>query len=482
MPYRDLRDFIGRLRSEGELAEISADVDWRYEIGGIVRKNLDLKGPALLFRRIRDFSTPLFACGVSTYSRVALALGLPKNSALREIVSEFRKRIRNPIPFEILDRGPCKENIVHEDSVDILKFPVPLWQKHDGGRYLGTWHGVVTKDPETGWTNVGMYRVMVHDRKTLGILIARDQHIGLHYQKYRQMTRPMPIAVVIGMDPVLPLTFLSPLPAQKSEYDYAGGLREEAAELVRCETVDLEVPSSAEIIIEGEVPPDERKVEGPFGEWMGHYGGKPGPRPIIHVRCVTHRNDPVFRGTLEGKPVNEDHVCTSVALSALAHAFLEDTLSIPGIRGVHFPAVSAGWGMAVVSLNQKYPAHSRTIAHALLGSKMGSFVKNVIIVDDDIDPFSLDEVWWALVARLQASRGITILQRGKTAFMDPSQIPELQGFGDNMIVEAVKPYEWKSRAEWAGERFPPVASPDKELMKAVEKRWAEFKINTSCSE
>jgi len=476
MPFKDLREFIERLRLEGELAEISTEVDWRYEIGGIVRKNLDLKGPALLFKKIKDYATPLFTCGVSTYARVSLALDLPPHEPLEGIISEFRKRIKKPIKPQKVMIGPCKENIFAGDDVDLLRFPVPLWQTGDGGRYIGTWHGVITKDPETGWTNAGMYRIMIHDEKTLGILIARDQHIGLHYEKYRKMKKAMPVAIVIGMDPLLPLTFLTPLPAQMDEYDVAGGLSGEAVDLVKCETNDLEVPARSEIVIEGEIPSDERRMEGPFGEWTGHYGGKLGPRPVIRVQCITHRNAPIFRGGLEGKPVNEDHICTSVALSALTHNLLAETLSIPGIRGVHFPAASGGWGMAIVSVNQRYPAHSRTIAHALLGSKMGAFLKNVIVVDEDIDPFHLDEVWWAMFSRLQASRGVTILKRGKTAFMDPSQIPELQGFGDTLIIEAVKPYEWQPRPEWGNKRFPPTAFPSQEVMEHVEKRWKELGI------
>lgn len=477
MIYKDLREFVEKLKLEGELAEISAEVDWRYEIGGIVRKNLDLKGPALLFEKIKDYHIPFFTCGVSTYPRLSLALGLSGHKTLEEIISEFRKRIKKPVKPQKVVTGPCKENILKRDEVDLLSFPVPLWQERDGGRYIGTWHGVVTRDPETRWTNVGMYRTMVHDKKTLGILLARDQHIGLHYEKYRRMKTPMPVAIVIGMDPVLPITFLSPLPAEMNEYDFAGGLRGEPVHLVNCETADLEVPATAEIVIEGEISLEERKIEGPFGEWMGHYGGRPSPRPVIHVNCVTHRTNPIFRGTLEGKPVNEDHICTSVALSALAHNFLTETLGIPGIRGVHFPAVSGGWGLAIVSLNQRYPAHSRTVAHALLGSKTGAFLKNVIVVDEDIDPFHLDEIWWAMVSRLQASRGITILKRGKTAFMDPSQLPELQGFGDTLMIEAVKPYEWQPRPEWENKRFPPVAYPSKEIMENVEKRWNELSIS-----
>lgn len=476
MPFKDLRDYIGLLRSQGELAEVDAEVDWRYELGAIVRKNLDLKGPALLFKRIKGYGTPLFTCGLSTYGRLAGALGLSRGSSLEEVVREVAKRLRTPLPAETVAAGPCKEVIVEPGALDVLKFPVPLWQSRDGGRYLGTWHGVVTRDPETRWLNAGMYRVMVHDKTRLGILLARDQHIGHHFLKYRKMKRSMPVAIVLGTEPVLPLSFLTPLPPQVDEYEYAGALRGAPVQLVHCETVDLEVPATAEIVIEGEIRPDEKEVEGPFGEWMGHYGGDAGPRPVIRVQCITHRRDPIFQGALEGKPINEDHICTSVLLSALAHNTLVETLGIQGIRGVHFPAAAGAWGIAILSLTQRYPGHARTAAHALFAAKAGAFVKTVIVVDEDIDPFDLNQVWWAMTARLQASRGVSILTRGKGAFMDPSQLPEMRGFTDTMIVEAVKPYEWLPRPEWGGERFPPVACPDKGVMESVEKRWQELGI------
>ena len=478
MAYRDLREFIDLLRSQGELAEVNAQVDWRYELGGVVRKNLDLRGPALLFNRIKGYSTPLYTCGMSTYGRLAMAIGLPADSRLEQIVKEVARRLGKPVPAAKVETGPCKEVILEPEQSDVLKFPVPLWQSRDGGRYLGTWHGVVTRDPETGWLNAGMYRLMVHDKTRLGILLARDQHIGHHFLKYRKMKRPMPVAIVIGTDPALPLSFLTPLPPQVDEYDHAGGLRGAPVQLVRCETADLQVPATAEIVIEGEIGLNEKEVEGPFGEWMGHYGGDAGPRPVIRVNCITHRRDPIFRGTLEGKPINEDHICTSVLLSALAHNTLVETVGIQGIRGVHFPAAAGGWGMAILSLNQRYPGHAQTAAHALFASKAGAFVKTVLVVDEDIDPFDPDQLWWAMTARLQASRGVSILTRGKGAFMDPSQAPEQRGFTDTMIVEAVKPYEWKPRAEWGGERFPPVACPDRSVMESVEKRWAELGIPT----
>ena len=314
------------------------------------------------------------------------------------------ERLRKPIEPETVAMGPCKEVILADEGADVLQLPVPLWQALDGGRYIGTWHGVVTRDPDTGWLNAGMYRTMVHDSRRLGILLARDQHIGQHFQKYRRMKKAMPVAIVIGTDPVLPLSYLAPLPVQKDEYAFAGGLRGEPVKLVRCETADLQVPATAEIVIEGEIRPDERQDEGPFGEWMGHYGGEAGPRPVIRVSCITHRHDPVFRGTLEGRPVNEDHVCTSIMLSALAYDFLTETLGITGVRGVHFPAAAGGWGMAIISLDQGYPGHARTAAHALFAGKAGAFVKTVLVVDEDIDPFDLDQVW---VGHDSASAGVS---------------------------------------------------------------------------
>jgi len=156
MPFKDLRDYIDLLRSQGELAEVNAEVDWRYELGGVVRKNLDIKGPALLFNRIKGYRTPLFTCGMSTYERLAVALGMPQKIRLEDLVKEVAGRLRRPLPAEIVSSGPCKEVIIETEESDVLKFPVPLWQSKDGGRYLGTWHGVVTRDPETRWLNAGM--------------------------------------------------------------------------------------------------------------------------------------------------------------------------------------------------------------------------------------------------------------------------------------------------------------------------------------
>jgi 4-hydroxy-3-polyprenylbenzoate decarboxylase len=321
-----------------------------------------------------------------------------------------------------------------------------------------------------------MYRMMIHDQRTLGVLLAYDQHIGMHYLKYKNLKKPMPAAVAVGMDPSIPIAAATPFGKGVNEFDMAGALRKKAVDLVKCETSDLLVPSSSEIVVEGEIPLSERILEGPFGEWVGHYGGRSRPRPIFRIKCITFRGNPIYRGTLEGKPINEDHICTSVSLSALIKNFLTDVCGFQGIRGVHFPACAGGWGMVIVSIRQHYPGHSRSVAHAILGSKMGAFTKNIIVVDDDIDPFNLEDVWWALVTRLQATRGINILPRGKTAVLDPSQSDEMRGFTDTIIIEAVKPYEWKPRKEWRNERFPPIAYPSETIMKKVEENWERYRI------
>jgi UbiD family decarboxylase len=476
MPFNDLRGFIDHLEKEDELAIVNTEVDWKREIQGIVRKTFDSQGPALLFKNVKDHNSPLFVGGTATYDRFAVALRLHKKTELVDLIMAFASKIRTSIKSEVITSGPCKENIIKNDNIDITKFPVPLWNDMDGGRYFGTWHALVTKDPETDWINAGMYRMMIHDKNTLGVLLANDQHIGMHYRKYRDMNKAMPAAVVVGMDPVVPIAAATPFAAGVCEYDMAGALRGSPLELVKCETSDLLVPATAEIVVEGEIPPNERRMEGPFGEWMGHYGGNPRPRPVFNIKCITFRNNPIYQGTMEGKPVNEDHICTSVSLSALTTNFLTDVCGITGIRGVYFPASAGGWGMAVISLKQHYPGHSRVAVHALLGSKTGAFVKNVIVVDEDVNPFSLEDVSWALVTRLQASRGINILHRGKTAVLDPSQSTDMRGFTDTLIIEAVKPYEWKPRSEWNNERFPPVAYPADDIMEMVTANWHKYGI------
>ena len=222
----DLRSFIKRLEEEGELARIKVEVDLKYELGAIARKTYVIpSSPALLFEKVKDYKTPVFTSGLATFRRIAIALGLDPDTDEKTLIQTYVERIGKPLKPVIVKDGPCKENKIFGKDVNVLKFPVPWWGEKDGGRYIGTWHQVVTRDPDTGWTNVGTYRMMVHEANICGIMLSPFQHAGMMYAKYKQMNKPMPIAITIGNDPVLSLVSSAPFPANINEWEMAGALR-----------------------------------------------------------------------------------------------------------------------------------------------------------------------------------------------------------------------------------------------------------------
>lgn len=478
MGYRDLRELIERLAATGNLRRITTRVDWKYELSAIAKRALDRKCPALLFENIKDYTTPVLVNTFGTVPRMAMALGLEHGAHISEVVRQFKDKIGSALKPRLVARGPCKENIQMGDDVDVLKFPTPLWHELDGGRYIGTLASVLTRDPDTGWQNAGTYRVMIHNKNTVGVLIARMQHIGLIYEKYEAMNKPMPTAIAIGMDPACVIASSSQLPGGVDEWDMAGALKGEPLEVVKCQTVDLEVPATAEIVLEGEIPAFERMNEGPYGEHTGYYGGGITPRPFMNVRCITHRNNPILQGLYEGKPIAEEHQLSTVIRDAMVLRVLED-VGFPGIRGVHHPTGGNPAFSAVISMKKSYEGQPLDAARILLGAKEGATVKTVIIVDDDIDIYNLEDVWFAVNARVQASRGISITRGNRGSFLDPSVPPEWHGISDKMVIDATWPMtpDFPARAEWNGLRHPPEALPPQEVMKLVEKRWVEYGID-----
>ncbi|HLE80495.1 MAG TPA: UbiD family decarboxylase, partial [Dehalococcoidia bacterium] len=299
MAHRDLRQYLAKLEAEDELRHVGAEVDWDLEIGAISRRGIELRAPALLFENVRGYPQGyrLLANILSgtrpPNGRLALAMGLPKAAPTLELIEQYAHRVRNPIKPTIVSTGPCKEEIHLGEDVNVLEFPIPLIHGGDGGRYAGTWHIDVIKDPDSGWVNWGMYRHMVHDEKALGWMAAPFQHgPNIYYQKYEARGQPMPMAIAIGTEPLCSVVAATSFPAEVSEAGLAGGLRGAPVELVKCETLDLEVPASAEIVLEGIVLPGERKLEGIFGEFTGYNAGAKHPRPVFHIQSITHRVNP----------------------------------------------------------------------------------------------------------------------------------------------------------------------------------------------
>ena len=482
MAYQDLREYLAKLEEEGEVQHIQEEVDWDMELGAIIRRVYDLRAPAPLFENIkgypkgyRVFGAPAgFSRPGREYARIALAMGMRPDASLTELIEEYIRRRKNPIKPIIVSNGPCKENILLGDQVDLLKFPVPILHQGDGGRYIGTWHLTATRDPDSGWTNWGMYRLMVHDAKSMGGLISPSQHIGMmYYQKYEARNEPMPFAVVFGGEPVSPLIAGSFIPMGVNEVDVIGGLRGEPLQLVKCETVDLEVPATAEIVIEGEVMPNERKDEGPFGEYTGYRSSHfPSPKPVYRVKAITHRNDPILPVSCMGMPVDDDHSTMSVTVAAE----LLDMLRSQGypVKMVTLPPQCVTY-MVVVQTQVPYPFYAKKIAHAIWGSQAGTILYWVVVVDEDVDATNFDEVMHALVTRCHPDRDVYKVPNAPiypnlSTFTDPED--RRAGRGAYCLFDATWPKHWRP------EDTPVKASFDvswpKEIQDKVLSKWNKY--------
>ena len=476
MPYADLREYVHRLEEKGELKRIKAEVDWNLELGGIMRKANDLKQPALLFENIKGYSLDytilanmIGAAKPHVFGRVCLALELPVDTPPLEIIAELEKRFTNPIKPVLVDTGPCKENIIKGEAVDVLKFPAPFFRELDGGRFIGTWHTDITRDPDSGWINWGMYRHMVHDGQSIAWLANPGQHgPGIYYRKHEPRGEAMPMAIAIGTDPTISLASMSLVGSYVNEADIAGGIRGKPVELVRCETIDLEVPATAEIVLEGEVLPQERRPEGPFGEYTGYFASEKAPRPVFRVKCITHRNKPILTVSAPGKPFDDTTFVYSLCASAALSLDLRQ-------RGFPFKSLYLTPSMmaVIISASETYPGFVHTLSSAIWGTKSGVYRPIIIVVGEDIDVTNMDEVMWALTTRMHPVRDIHVKSRAPSHALFPFLSPEERAnlTGAAVCFDATFPHEWKNAA-------PRIADFDhswsKEVQALVLSRWKEY--------
>ena len=462
----DLRDFIRACEAEGELRRIKPEVDWDLELSHIAKLNEEHGGPALLFENVKGYASPVLTSACTTTSRLALIMEMPRNSSLVDLMREWVKRTANKIPPKCVDTAPCKENIDKGDKISLLKFPVPKFFPKDGGRFFGTACCVVTKDPQSGWVNIGTYRLQVLDEKTLGTQFIKGKHADIMLKQYAELKKPMPVAAIVGADPLMFLMGAARLPAFESEYEFAGAIRKRPIETVQGETVDLPIPASAEIVVEGEVDPAAMKPEGPFGEYTGYYSGiGTTPRPFIKVNCVTYRNDPIFWISTVGRATTDTHMTMALTYGATLWQGLE-AMRIPGIKSVYCPPEGAGRFLAIISVKQMYPGHSAQVGTAAISTEMGAYgLKTVIVVDDDIDAWDLPRVMWALSFRFNPSRA-EFIKRGRSTPLDPSLPIDARDITSRLIIDATIPYEWKEK--------PIPIELDKDVVKRVQSRWQEL--------
>jgi UbiD family decarboxylase len=399
------------LEQEKEIIRVKTEVDIKYEMGAVCRHVLNAggveKNKALFFEKPKGYSIPVAAGLLDSRNRYYLATGTTRENFWRE----FLKMTENPIPPRIVKDGPCRENILVGKDVDLFKFPIPTWNEKDGGPYI-TLGAAIMKDPETGIRNVGLYRLMVHDGQNIGILSAQYRQPYLLALKAAKRGEALPVAITIGQDPSVLTSAIAALPVGTDELGLAGAMRGEPVDLVRCETIPLEVPATSEIILEGELRLDDMREEGPFGEFTGYYGERM-PRPVISIKAITHRDNPIYEGCYQGRP-----------------------------------AIMTHWGMTHVG-------------------------KWSIVVDKDIDIFDPFQVMWAMGTRVQPHRDIIITSdRDPGTNLDPSIPPEIRPYpitrSSRIGIDAT--------VEFKGFDYPPLINYSPELMKKIEGRWEEYGI------
>lgn len=443
MPCEDFREFMDTLEKSGDLHRIGREVDWNLEAGAIMRKGCEEVRPALLFEKIKDYPAGYRVVGnpLASFRRLAVALDLPPDATYGEILDRYDEGKRNPLKPVVVNDGPCKEEIHLGDDVDLYEFPALLMHGGDGGRYLCTWHITATKDPDSDWVNWGMYRAMIQDRNTLGGIILPFQHIGMIYAKYRERDEPMPFAISITPDPITAFIGAANPPYGVSEADVIGGFRGKPLRVIKCETNDLLVPASSEIIIEGLIPPDERMPEGPFGEYPGYEAGGRTPRPVYHVTAITHRKNPILAASNMGMPTDDCDVvnCTSYASDMRAELI---KAGLP-IVGVYMPPECCTF-VLVVSTRTPFSGMANRIASCVWGSKGGSAIPKIIVVEADVNPTNMREVFHAFATAHHPIRGAHTLAntQGHNLIAYLSGHERTYGIGANVVYDCTWPKDW----------------------------------------
>lgn len=486
MAFRDLREWIAFMEDGGELKRVKVEVDWDEEIGAITRKLIDQRGPIPLFERIKGYEDGpcrQLVSYIGSHRRTLLSLGLPEETTVREGIQWVKEHLRKPLKPVVVETGPCKENVLAGEAIDLARlFPVPKWHPRDGGRYICTAASIVTRDPETGEINVGNYRGMIADRNKISVFLSKAQHWGKHFAKYEARGEAMPVAVVIGFDPLLFMCAASPQPC--NEYELYSALRGEPIELVRCETSNLLVPARAEIVIEGYISPDPATFlpEGPFGEYTGYYGGGRAPRHVIQVERITFRNDPIFLGVLEGHSPGHGWAHDGwipFFFGAATWYYLEEA-NVPGIRDIY---VGFAPEVTLVQIHKVYEGHAQQVAAALWGSHIGNYLgKFVIVVDEDVNIHDPDAVYWALAYRVNPDLGDIVFFGGAHAGpLDPSIPRERRewtrighGVCTKVLIDATVKWGLEPE-EFPGLRYPPLSTEvSPHMEERVQKRWKEY--------
>ena len=472
--YEDLREWIEEADKLGEVRYVDG-LSWEREIGMATEllQHSD-PAPAAVFDNIPGYPKGFrvltnFFGGKRQNMTIGFAQGLNRLELSEGFLEVYENEDNQPVPHEIVDDGPIFENVITGDDVDITMFPTPKWHEDDGGRYIGTGCYNVTRDPEEDWINVGTYRVMIHDEKTVGFYISPGKHGRIHRDKYAARGEMMPSAIVLGGDPMTFLMSSSEVPYGLCEFDLMGGLRGKPIECVKGKITGLPFPANAEIVIEGWIDPKEFRLEGPFGEWTGYYASDVREEPVMHVEAIYHRNDPIMLGCPPQRPPDELARYRAVARSALLKRSIR-AAGVPDVTAVWAHEVGTARMLVALSIKQRYAGHAAQAGHVACQCHVGAYAgKYVIVVDDDIDVSDLEQVIWAMLTRSDPATSIDIVKNAWSTPLDPRIPPEEKAkknfTNSRAIIDACRPYHWR-------DKFPKVNMPSAELAKETRERFS----------
>jgi 4-hydroxy-3-polyprenylbenzoate decarboxylase len=485
MRFKDLREFITFLEKKGDLKRIKTPVSRDLEITEIADRTISSGGPALLFENVEGYDTPVLINLFGTHQRMAWALGVDDVEEVANRVRDILGIAKGP-PAGLIDKvraagkllgmarsqprivrnAPCQDVVLTGDDVNLDVMPVIKCWPMDGGRYI-TLPLVVSRDPESGRRNIGIYRMQVFDSRTTGMHWQSHKHGAHHYRvgEARGQDR-LEVAVALGGDPATMWSGSMPLPPDMDEFGVAGLIREEPVELVKCKTVDLEVPAQAEYVLEGYVVPGELRSEGPFGDHTGYYSLAE-DYPVFHVTAITHRRNPIYPTTFVGRPPHKEdyfmgHASERIMLPALQ-------MVLPEVVDMSMPGEGIFQNLVIVSIKKEYPGHARKVMHALWGMGLMMLVKSIIVVDHYVDVQNPSEVAWRVTANLDPSNDI-LFSDGPIDDLDhAAKVPR---FGGKVGIDATAkgPMDGRTR-EW-----PPDIVMSEEIKQLVDSKWHEYGI------
>ena len=464
MKYKDLRDFIARLEADGQLRRIRVPVSPRLEMTEICDRVLRARGPALLFERPAGHSVPVLANLFGTPERVALGMGAESVAALREVgrllaflkepeppkglkdawnsLPVFRK-VLDMAPKEI-SRPPCQECVLEGEAVDLARLPVQTCWPGDAGPLI-TWGLVVTKGPHKARQNLGIYRQQVIGRNRVIMRWLSHRGGALDFREWQQAHpgRPFPVAVALGADPATILGAVAPVPDTLSEYAFAGLLRGAKTELARCLGCDLQVPASAEFVLEGHIAPGDTAPEGPFGDHTGYYN-EVDTFPVFTIERITHRREPIYHSTYTGRPPDEPAIL-GVALNEVFVPILQK--QFPEITDFYLPPEGCSYRLAIVTIRKQYPGHAKRVMLGVWSFlRQFMYTKFVIVTDEDIDARRWEDVIWAMTTRMDPARDTVTIENTPIDYLDFAS--PVSGLGSKIGFDATHKWPGETTREW----------------------------------